>query len=160
MYLIAENHGSALPYHLKQADRLPTPLFFNGSTGSIQPLSNTTFLLGISTLTHPNEDYVLDISETHPTTLTAGETASDPLPALSDIKQITSWSRAGLKGKHLSEGEEFWFEGANAEQVMGWIVKPPGFKEGDKGKVPAVMLIHGGPQVSRLRAGIRWKIVS
>ena len=150
--MIAEDRGSALPYHLKQADRLPTPLFFNGSTASIQPLSNATFLLGISTLTHPNEDYVLDISDTHPTFPEVSfEQPSGPLPALSDIKQITFWSRDGLKGKRLSEGEAFWFEGANAERVMGWIVKPPGFKEGDKGKFPLAFLIHGGPQVSSRR---------
>jgi poly(3-hydroxybutyrate) depolymerase len=30
--------------------------------------------------------------------------------------------------------------------VMGWVNKPPGFKEGQEKKWPLAFLIHGGPQ--------------
>jgi dipeptidyl aminopeptidase/acylaminoacyl peptidase len=42
--------------------------------------------------------------------------------------------------------EEFWFEGADGDQVHGWLLKPVGFKEGSK--YPVAYLIHGGPQGS------------
>ena len=145
LYVLAEDRGSVLPYHLKRPNRLPTPLVFRGSTSSIQPLSNSTFLLATSTLTHPTEEFVLDISEPLPPK--SNMTADSQVPRVRDVKQITSWSHAGLHGKHLSEGEPFWFEGANEERVMGWIVRPPGFKESDQAKWPLAMLIHGGPQV-------------
>ena len=49
------------------------------------------------------------------------------------------------KGKTLSPGEDFYFDGAE-HRIHGWVVKPPGFKEGEKKKWPVVLLIHGGPQ--------------
>ena len=88
---------------------------------------------------------MLDISEPLPPK--SNMTAKSQRPRVRDVKQITSWSHAALRGKHLSEGEPFWFEGANEERVMGWIVRPPGFKESDQAKWPLAMLIHGGPQV-------------
>jgi dipeptidyl aminopeptidase/acylaminoacyl peptidase len=145
LYVLAEDRGSVLPYHLKRPNHLPTPLIFRSSTSSIQPLTHSTFLLSASTLTHPTEEFILDISESTPPP--SNITSEAKMPRVRDIKQITSWSRPGLRGKHLSEGEPFWFKGANEDRVMGWIVRPPGFEESDKAKWPLVMLIHGGPQV-------------
>jgi len=49
-----------------------------------------------------------------------------------------------LKHKGLSEGEEIWFTGALDKKVQGWILKPKGWKEGEKKKWPVLLLIHGG----------------
>jgi len=59
--------------------------------------------------------------------------------------QITRFTEEELKEKTMIAGEEFWFKGATRD-VQGWILKPQGFKEGDKKKWPAILLIHGGPQ--------------
>jgi dipeptidyl aminopeptidase/acylaminoacyl peptidase len=58
-----------------------------------------------------------------------------------------SASTATDKSIALNEYEEIWFEGAEGVQIHGWVVKPYGWKTGDKAKTwPALLLIHGGPQ--------------
>jgi acylaminoacyl-peptidase len=60
--------------------------------------------------------------------------------------QITRVGETALKGVEMSPYESFTFTGWNKETVHGWIVKPNGWKPGQK--FPTVMLIHGGPQGS------------
>lgn len=60
------------------------------------------------------------------------------------VEQLTRFSEDALKGKNLDAGEDFWFEGAEGQEVQGWIIKPPGFKEGEKKKWPVMLMIHGG----------------
>ena len=62
------------------------------------------------------------------------------------VEKLTSFAEPDLKGKELSEGEEFWFKGALGKDVQGWALKPKGWKAGEKKKWPAILLIHGGPQ--------------
>ncbi|MDR0268569.1 S9 family peptidase [Paenibacillus sp.] len=45
----------------------------------------------------------------------------------------------------LSKPEEFQFTTGDGWPMQGWIIKPIGFE--DRSKVPAVLEIHGGPQV-------------
>ncbi len=40
--------------------------------------------------------------------------------------------------------EDFWFEGAGDAAVHGFLLKPPGFKQGTR--YPMIFLVHGGPQ--------------
>lgn len=63
-----------------------------------------------------------------------------------NIEKMTTWAEDELSGKHLHEGEEFWFHGAKGRHVQGWIVKPKGWQPDQKKKWPVVLLIHGGPQ--------------
>jgi dipeptidyl aminopeptidase/acylaminoacyl peptidase len=58
--------------------------------------------------------------------------------------RLTHFNKADLEGKHMSEGEEFWFTGARQKNVQGWLLKPKGWKPGQNKKWPAVLLIHGG----------------
>ncbi len=44
----------------------------------------------------------------------------------------------------MSPLESFWFEGAKADKVQGFLVKPPDFDANKK--YPMKFLIHGGPQ--------------
>ncbi|HET6680397.1 MAG TPA: S9 family peptidase [Gemmatimonadaceae bacterium] len=48
----------------------------------------------------------------------------------------------------LNPLEEFWFAGAGGDSVQGWVLKPPRWRDGDSAgtRVPAVLLIHGGPE--------------
>jgi dipeptidyl aminopeptidase/acylaminoacyl peptidase len=58
-------------------------------------------------------------------------------------QRLTAVNEEFLSGIHLSEPEEFWYEGVNGWKVQGWIMKPIGFKEGTK--YPMALEIHGGP---------------
>lgn len=45
----------------------------------------------------------------------------------------------------------FWFKGAEGVDVMGWAVKPRGWKATDsKASYPLAFIIHGGPEGSWL----------
>jgi dipeptidyl aminopeptidase/acylaminoacyl peptidase len=127
LYLIAENEGSILPYHLTHPGHLPTPLIFNGSTTSIIPLSSESLLIGRNSFVSPVESFIISVSDSN------GD--GDKVPS-TELTQVTSWSHKGLKHKRLSQGEKFWFKGAEGVDVMGWIVKPPGWKEGGDKKYP------------------------
>lgn len=134
LYLLAEDHGSILPYHLTHPGDLPKPLLFNGSASSLQVIGNETLLLASSDLTKPTEDYLL--KRNPGISAKGGET----------LTRLTYWSAHGLHGKELSPGEKFWFKGAENHDVMGWIVKPKGWKKNRLNKYPLAFLIHGGPE--------------
>ena len=59
-------------------------------------------------------------------------------------KQVTSFTEKALVGKTLRLPEDFYFEGAEGKQVHGFVVKPYGWKEGDRKKWPGLLFIHGG----------------
>jgi hypothetical protein len=59
-------------------------------------------------------------------------------------EQITRFAEKALAGKTLRPPEDFYFEGAEGKRVHGFVVKPYGWKEGDKKKWAGVLLIHGG----------------
>jgi len=60
------------------------------------------------------------------------------------LRQLTHVNDQILQQLALQPVEPFWFEGANAAKVQGFIVKPPGFDP--TRKYPVLFLIHGGPQ--------------
>lgn len=61
------------------------------------------------------------------------------------LKQITKVN-PNVTHEIMSTPEKFYFEGANNDQVQGWIFKPLNWKPGKK--YPLIHLIHGGPQQS------------
>jgi len=94
-----------------------------------------------SSLTSPNDVFVV----LHLRALEAAISSGDSVElAQAKLGKITNFSEADLKDKNLSEGREFFFEGALGKQVQGWVLKPKGWKEGDKKKWPVILLIHGG----------------
>lgn len=140
VFLLAEEEGATLPYHLTHPGHLPTPLLFNGTTSAITPLKAGKLLLGISTLTHPTENYILDLEGGKHT-----DGDGDKSPS-GTLVQLTHWSARGLAHVSLSPGEKFWFKGAHNRNVMGWLIPPRGFKKGSSKKYPMAFLIHGGPE--------------
>jgi dipeptidyl aminopeptidase/acylaminoacyl peptidase len=60
-------------------------------------------------------------------------------------RKLTQVNESLLRTLDLGQIEEFWFKGAAANDLQGWILKPPGFRKGKK--YPSVLEIHGGPQV-------------
>jgi len=60
------------------------------------------------------------------------------------IKMISHVNDVLLGALDMNSLEPFWFKGAADAYVQGFLLKPPGFKEGTK--YPLIFLIHGGPQ--------------
>lgn len=125
MYLLAEDKGRVLPFHFSENDTKPKPLGSNGSSTSITPLSGGKVLVSKSSITTPSDEYIISLSE-----------GKDGKTSLS-TEQITDWSSKSLDGRlDGMQGEEFWFKGAEGWKVMGWAIKPRGWKEGEKKKWP------------------------
>jgi dipeptidyl aminopeptidase/acylaminoacyl peptidase len=61
-----------------------------------------------------------------------------------DLKQITHFNAGRLKNAHMGDVQFFTFKGWNGESVQGYVVKPVGYKSGQK--YPVAFIIHGGPQ--------------
>jgi dipeptidyl aminopeptidase/acylaminoacyl peptidase len=57
---------------------------------------------------------------------------------------LTQLNNAVLSQVAMSPLESFWFNGANGDEVEGFLVKPPNFDASKK--YPVKFLIHGGPQ--------------
>jgi dipeptidyl aminopeptidase/acylaminoacyl peptidase len=70
-------------------------------------------------------------------------------------RQVTRENDAAVRTLALNPAEDFWFRGARGDSVHGFIVRPPGWRAGEK--YPVVVLIHGGPQGAWLdNWGGRW----
>jgi dipeptidyl aminopeptidase/acylaminoacyl peptidase len=121
----------------------PTALTFSGSISGFTPIPGGRATFALSSLTSPNEVYELSGLEATEQDLLAGRNAD----VKATLTRLTSFSSAGLQGKDLSPGKDFWFKGtAEGQDTHGYVITPPGFERGVNGKWPAVMLIHGGPQ--------------
>ncbi|KZT11901.1 alpha/beta-hydrolase [Laetiporus sulphureus 93-53] len=119
----------------------PVALTFTGAASGLQVIPNGRLIFTRSSLTSPNDVYVMRGLDN----LNLHDMASR-LSVEVEVEQITQFSTDALKSKNLDSGEDFWFEGAESKKVQGWLLKPPGFKKGDRKKWPVVVLIHGGPQ--------------
>ncbi|QRV92327.1 Prolyl oligopeptidase family [Ceratobasidium sp. AG-Ba] len=117
---------------------VPVALTTEHTASSPQALPGGRVSFTSSSLTHPNNVYVLSGLET-----------TGNVPPEIKITRVSNFAEAGLSDLKLTQGESFWFTGAQGKKVQGWIVRPPGadeaaVKEGKKW--PVVLLIHGGPQ--------------
>lgn len=82
------------------------------------------------------------IAFTYTTTLQPGELAVYDLTEGKEA-QLTDVNADLLAGLELSQPEEVRFTGADGWPIQGWVMKPIGFKEGQR--YPVVLEIHGGP---------------
>ncbi|KAJ2931965.1 hypothetical protein H1R20_g5113, partial [Candolleomyces eurysporus] len=121
----------------------PVPLTHSQASSTIHILPNDRLLFTQSSFTSPNDVFIFrDLKAVE------GAILNDETAALAKVQpsRLTHFTKADLEGKHMSEGEEFWFIGANKKKVQGWLLKPKGWAPGQIKKWPAVLLIHGGPQ--------------
>jgi dipeptidyl aminopeptidase/acylaminoacyl peptidase len=58
-------------------------------------------------------------------------------------RQLTRFTEEWMSEVDLGTVEEVWFEGADGNQLQGWILKPPDFDPGHS--YPSILEIHGGP---------------
>ena len=127
----------------------PVALTQSGAVSGLRTLPGGRLVFARSTLTSPNDVFVIEDLWAVEASILTGEHARVPADAVSasisvSVKQKTKFSEEGLKDVSLSAGEEFWFKGARDKDVHGWAIKPPGFKTGEKKKWPVILFIHGG----------------
>jgi dipeptidyl aminopeptidase/acylaminoacyl peptidase len=60
------------------------------------------------------------------------------------LKQLTHFNADRLKDIRFGDAEFFTFKGHGGDPVQGYVVKPVGYKSGQK--YPVAFVIHGGPQ--------------
>lgn len=111
-------------------DAVPTPLTHEHGANGVQTAGPNAMVFSRSSLTGPNNVYLLS------------GLIEDDLFHL-ELKQITTFAEEESAAKNLDKGTEFWFDGAEGRK---WLLKPPGFKAGREKSLPAVLIIHGGPQ--------------
>ncbi len=58
-------------------------------------------------------------------------------------KQVTQLNQELIQNLDLGEMECLWTQGADGNDLQGWILKPPGFDPHQK--YPSILEIHGGP---------------
>lgn len=61
-------------------------------------------------------------------------------------RAITDFNRERLQSVQMGDYEQFTFAGWNSEKTYAHVMKPAGFRRGEK--YPVAFLIHGGPQGS------------
>ncbi|KAH7921310.1 alpha/beta-hydrolase [Leucogyrophana mollusca] len=121
---------------------IPIALTDSHVASGLQVLPGDRLLFAMSSLTSPNDAFV--IRNTDRVENDIKDQSSDVYRG--ELVQVTQFTADRLQGKTLSEGEEFWFKGADDRDIQGWLLKPPGYSASDSRKWPIVLLIHGGPE--------------
>ena len=119
----------------------PTLVYLSNAASGLQILSSDRILFTQSSFAFPNEAWILKDLKPLEKAILAGDQVGS---IQTQVERITFFCESDLKNKRLSQGEEFWFKGADNKDVQGWIIKPKGWKLGEKKKWPVILFIHGG----------------
>ncbi|KAG5635586.1 hypothetical protein H0H81_010732 [Sphagnurus paluster] len=122
---------------------IPIALTKGKAASGIQPLFTGRLLFSQSSLTSPNDVFVIRDLQRLEASMLSNEEPSDFQVR---VEQVTRITEETFKNKNLTPGESFYFKGAEEKDVQGWAVKPPGWKAGENKKWPVILLIHGGPE--------------
>lgn len=69
--------------------------------------------------------------------------------AIGELTKLTTFNEDMLNKTYRSTPVEFWFEGANGDQVHSWVLNAAQDSvSGNPTQYPVAFLIHGGPQSS------------
>lgn len=61
-------------------------------------------------------------------------------------RRLTDHNRAFVEEIALSSAEEMLFRSQAGDlEIQGWVLKPPGFRDGNALRYPLILQIHGGP---------------
>ncbi len=77
--------------------------------------------------------------------LSPGDIYASALDGSGEVR-LTRVNAAFLAGLALSEPEEIAFTSTEGTEVQGWIVRPAGYREGER--YPLVIEVHGGPHTA------------
>ena len=119
----------------------PTLVYLSNAASGLQILPSDRILFTQSSLASPNDVWILKDLKPLEKAILAGDQVGS---VQTQAERITNFCESDLKNKKLSQGEEFWFKGADNKDVQGWVVKPKGWKHGEKKKWPVILFIHGG----------------
>jgi len=126
VYFTAEDDGGVHGYRIEVAGGAPKLILKDGSVGDLQVSADgRTLLFSRTSLTAPAEIF---------------RAAADG----TGVTPVTKFNDEALAKFALKPGESVTYEGAAGARVQAWIVKPTGFKDGQK--YPLLYLVHGGPQ--------------
>jgi dipeptidyl aminopeptidase/acylaminoacyl peptidase len=124
LYASADDEGQHPLFAIDTASGKVTRLVGEGSVGGYA-LEGGKLLLARDDLKHPVDLYLTDANG-------------------HGLKQVTHFNSERLKNAKMGNFEFFTFKGWNNEPVQGYVVKPVGYKRGQK--YPVAFIIHGGPQ--------------
>jgi dipeptidyl aminopeptidase/acylaminoacyl peptidase len=124
LYATADDEGQHPLFAIDAASGKVSKLVGDGSVGGYS-LQNGKLLLARDDLKRPVDLYL------------AGADGRG-------LKQVTRFNAERLKNARTGDFEFFTFKGWNDEPVQGYVVKPVGYKRGQK--YPVAFIIHGGPQ--------------
>ncbi|SEJ31441.1 alpha/beta hydrolase family protein [Frateuria terrea] len=124
LYATADEEGQHPLFAIDAASGKVSKLVGEGAVGGYS-LQNGKLLLARDDLKRPVDLYLTD-ARGH------------------GLKQVTHFNAKRLKNAKMGDFEFFTFKGWNNEQVQGYVVKPVGYKRGQK--YPVAFIIHGGPQ--------------
>ncbi|MFJ8089541.1 S9 family peptidase [Lysinibacillus sp. NPDC095746] len=125
-------------FYFQVTDHGNTAIYFGNLSGELYPaIHDHQYVYGFS-LDQKNDKAVVAIS----TTTNPGDLFYVNLNN-GDQEQLTNVNEEFLKTKELSVPEAVEYEGADGWKVSGWMMKPIGYKEGEK--YPLILEIHGGP---------------
>lgn len=125
-------------FYFQVTDHGNTAIYFGNLSGELYPaIHNDQYVYGFS-LDQKNDKAVVAISTpTNPGDLFYVNLNNG------DQEQLTKVNEEFLKTKELSVPEAVEYQGADGWKVSGWMIKPIGYKEGEK--YPLILEIHGGP---------------
>lgn len=129
LYVTAEENGRGklfkLPASPRRARDLPVAITTSGAVESIKVLPSNRLLVSSSSLVDNSIWSVLN-------------------PAKPSEKTTISSSFKGGKSFGISQDQvdEFWYTGAEDQEIHAWLIKPSNFDR--KKKYPLAYLIHGG----------------
>ncbi len=124
-YFLASDQGStAIYYGNVEGLMYPVVLGDQHVYSFTVDVRTHTAVAGISTPQHPGDLYSIDLRS-------------------GDKQQLTFVNDELLKDIELAKAEPITFQAGDGWDIHGWIMKPVGYKEGQK--VPLVLEIHGGP---------------
>jgi dipeptidyl aminopeptidase/acylaminoacyl peptidase len=124
LYATTDDNGQHPLFAIDAASGKVNELVGKGEVGGFDVVGKR-LLLQRDDLTHPADLYVADANGR-------------------GLKQITRFNTQRLKSTRMGEPEFYTFKGANGDSVQGYVVKPVGYKSGQK--YPVAFIIHGGPQ--------------
>ncbi len=117
-------------------DTLEHPLFRVDLTGNVTRLTDRGNISAAVPLANGGIVYAIDSI--------AGPSDLVLMEADGQTRRLTNVNAPALAALDPVNYQKFDFKGANGDQVFGQIVKP----EGATGKLPVLLLVHGGPQGS------------
>ena len=126
LLVTAQHLGQVGLFRVALADGAVTDLFVSGNAAA-PAFAGEELVLALDDLSHPADLWTLPV---------AGGEAT----------QLTQLNSDRLADVGFGKAEQFTFAGWKGQTVHGYVVRPPGSKDGDLH--PVALLVHGGPQGS------------